>query len=216
MRILPSLMPRRAPITAARTLAAIMATVGIAPAGDGMRRRVGESRGAARLDRNAEQPIIWRSWRLNERGRVKELPAARLLALYALARGAGPPRSPTRRKQRKVPWRAATRGRELPAQCGRERLQAPAPGRHRRPLSPGRGAAAASRHAEIQPVHALRRGAELARPERRFRGSPAFPTQCTRLQSPAGAFVADHSQGGRMPAPAARRARRDADWLAAS
>ncbi len=34
-------------------------------------------------------------------------------------------------------------------------------------------------------------------------GAPCFPTQCTRLHSAAGAFAADHSHGGRMPAPAA-------------
>ena len=92
---------------------------------------------------------------------------------------------------------------------------APAVLRVRR-LSTGPGAAGAERRAEIRPVHALPRSAELARPHHRFPGAPPFQYRCTgrprlrpRSRSPrfptSRTWEADQYQDQRMRAPGARR-----------
>jgi hypothetical protein len=85
------------------------------------------------------------------------------MALARRAELARPIQQPIQHKVRPRPS-AAIRGQQLPVQYGPESLPAPAPGRRQRHVPRGHDAADSKRHAEIQPVRALSRGAELARP----------------------------------------------------
>jgi hypothetical protein len=79
------------------------------------------------------------------------------------------------------------------------RQLAPAMLRGRR-LSPGLGAARGERGAGIRPVHALPRGAGLARPHHRFRGAPCLQYPCAASGSTSG-----RRRDQRVRAPGARR-----------
>src|SRR5215472_222299 len=149
-----------------------------------------------------------------DRGRVGELRGGnRVLPVHALPRGVEVPR-PGQQRRDPEGRRAATRGQQLPAAGGTERLRAPAPEHRRvdrpanravhgdRRLSAGPGAAGAGPRAEVLRVHALPRGAELARSHPRFPGTPHLRPQ--HQQGPGrcrSAFTADQHQGGRMRTP---------------
>ena len=85
-------------------------------------------------------------------------------------------------------------GSAAPGSGGRERLPAPAPGRHcdQCPQAEVQQMLAAD---DVRPVHALPRGAELARPHRRFRGAACLPSRSGRHHPQRDAFAADRYQG---------------------
>lgn len=139
-------------------------------AGGGMRRLAGQSRRAARLDHNTEQPIVCRFRRLNKLGRVNQLPLADfsdalLLPLHARQRDSELPRP---RQQRTAPQAASPARPEeqpRPVRCGQQRLPPPAPERWQR-VDPGGGTAGVEGDAKFRPMYAPPRGAPVARPHR--------------------------------------------------
>jgi hypothetical protein len=166
------------------------------------------------------QPVVRRFRRLTEHEQVSELPVSdRLLPLHALARCAELPRPP---RQRTSPedQRAAPRGQRLPPPGGPDCLPGPVPAQRRprrgahqrftrtmrgdRKLPAGTGAGGDDRAADIRPVHALPRTADLARPHPRFRRAPWFQSApCPGLRPE---FIADQQRHASvLPRDARRR-----------
>ena len=129
-------------------------------AGDGVRRRARESRGAARNDDNAEQQLLAQS--LGRIGAADR--SARLRELHARPRGAELPRPHEQRARQGEP--AAARGEQLAVPVSLERLQSPAPERRQR-AEPRPGATGEGAVVAVLPVRAQPRRPELPRPRPR-------------------------------------------------